>query len=193
MFTANEVLSLNLSIKPKFNFMDALFNVLIAVLPSAIVFLTAFFFLKRMTENEYRKQMIEFKANNQKNVTPLRLQAYERISIFLERIHPTSLVMRNQKAGMSARLLQAELLKNIRSEYEHNVAQQIYMSPAVWSAVKAAKEETVKIVNISAARVGDEATGAELAKMVIDLSGQLEKIPSDFAIDILKKEVKTLF
>lgn len=173
--------------------MDSLFNVLIAVLPSVIVFLTAFFFLKKMTENEYRKQMIEFKSNNQKNILPLRLQAYERISIFLERIHPNAMIMRIYKQGMSARLLQAELLKNIRTEYEHNVAQQIYMSKPVWDAVKAAKEETIKIINIAAARVGDEANGAELSKMIIDMSSQLEKIPSDFALDILKKEVKSLF
>jgi hypothetical protein len=173
--------------------MDSLFNVLIAVLPSVIVFLTAFFFLKKMTENEYRKQMIEFKSNNHKNIIPLRLQAYERITIFLERIHPNSMIMRIYKQGMSARLLQAELLKNIRTEYEHNVAQQIYMSKPVWDAVKAAKEETIKIINIAAAKVGDEATGADLSKMIIDMCGQLEKIPSDFALDILKKEVKTLF
>ncbi len=173
--------------------MDSLYNVLIAVLPSAIVFLTAFFFLKKMTENEYRKQMIEFKSTNQKNILPLRLQAYERISIFLERIHPNAMLMRIYKQGMSARLLQAELLKNIRSEYEHNVAQQIYMSKPVWDAVKAAKEETIKIINIAAAKVGDDANGAELSKMIIDISNQLEKIPSDFALDILKKEVKSLF
>lgn len=173
--------------------MDSLFNVLIAVLPSAIVFLTAFFFLKKMTENEYRKQMIEFKSNNQKNILPLRLQAYERISIFLERIHPNAMIMRIYKQGMSARLLQAELLKNIRSEYEHNVAQQIYMSKPVWDAVKAAKEETIKIINIAAAKAGDDASGADLSKIIIDMSSQLEKIPSDFALEILKKEVKTLF
>lgn len=173
--------------------MDALFNVLIAVLPSIVVFLTAFFFLKRMTENEYRKQMIEFKAINHKNIVPIRLQAYERIAIFLERIHPNSLIMRVYKQGMSARLLQAELLKNIRHEYDHNVAQQIYMSKPLWDAVKAAKEETIKIINIAAAKVGDDANGADLSKMIIDLSSQLEKIPSDFALDILKKEVKSLF
>lgn len=173
--------------------MDALFNVLIAVLPSIVVFLTAFFFLKKMTENEYRKQMIELKSNHQKNIIPIRLQAYERISIFLERIHPNSLIMRVYKQGMSARLLQAELLKNIRNEYDHNVAQQIYMSKPLWDAVKAAKEETIKIINIAAAKVGDDANGADLSKMIIDLSSQLEKIPSDFALDILKKEVKSLF
>lgn len=173
--------------------MDALFNVLIAVLPSAIVFLTAFFFLKKMTENEYRKQMIELKSNLQKNIIPLRLQAYERITIFLERIHPNAITMRVYKQGMSARLLQAELLKSIRTEYEHNVAQQIYMSKPVWDGVKAAKEETIKIINIAAARVGDEASGADLSKMIIDMSSQLEKIPSDLALEILKREVKTLF
>lgn len=173
--------------------MDQLFNVLIAVLPSLIVFLTAYYLLKRFMDNESRKQLIELKNDNRKQVLPLRMQAYERIALYLERVHPNNLVMRTHKQGMSARLLQSELLKTIRSEYDHNVAQQIYVAPSLWEAVKAAKEETLKIVNIAASKVNDDATGMELSKRILELCGQLEKIPSDFALDVLKKEIKKLF
>jgi hypothetical protein len=173
--------------------MDRIFDVLITVLPSLIVFLTAFYIIKKFMEREQRKLYMDVKMNNQKNVTPVRLQAFERIAIFLERINPTNLVMRVHKSGMSARFLQSELLKVIRSEFEHNVAQQIYMSPNSWKAVRAAKEETIKLINIASSKVTDDSSGMELGKVILEMSSQLEQIPSDFALEVIKREIKTIF
>ncbi|MDQ3191350.1 MAG: hypothetical protein M3Q58_07150 [Bacteroidota bacterium] len=173
--------------------MDRIFDVLIAVLPSVVVFLTAFYIIKRFIDSEQKKHWMLIRGENQKAVTPIRLQAYERIAIFLERIMPGSLIIRTNKAGMSARALQSELLKTIRSEFEHNVAQQIYMSTAAWKAVKAAKEETIKLINISSTKINDDASGAELGRVILELSGQLEQTPSDFALDFIKREIKSLF
>ena len=94
---------------------------------------------------------------------------------------------------MPARALQAELLKTIRSEFEHNVAQQIYMSSSAWKAVKAAKEETIKLINISSTKINDDAPGTELGKKILEMAAQLEQTPSDFALDFLKREIKSLF
>lgn len=173
--------------------MDEWTLILLAVLPSAIVFLTAFYILKRFIDRENRKMMLELRMEAKNQVLPLRLQAYERISLYLERIHPNTLVMRVHKGGMSARLMQSELLKTIRSEYDHNVTQQVYVSPSLWQAVRASKEETLKIVNIAASKVSDEASGLDLTKKVMELSAQLEKIPSDFAMEVLKAEIRKLF
>jgi hypothetical protein len=169
------------------------FNILLAVLPSVVVFLTAFYIIKKFMENEQRRTLFEMKTQSQKVVTPVRLQAYERIALFLERINPQNMIMRVHKTGMSGRLLQTELLKNIRAEYEHNLAQQVYMSSNAWKAVRAAKEETIKLLNIAATKVPDDATGTEYARIIFELSGQLEQSPSDFALDFIKKEIKSLF
>ncbi|HET6242999.1 MAG: hypothetical protein H0V01_09625 [Bacteroidetes bacterium] len=173
--------------------MDRLFDVLIAVLPSLVVFLTAFYIIKRFIDNEQKRHWMEIKGENQKSVTPIRLQAYERIAIFLERIAPSSLIIRSHKTGMSARTMQSELLKTIRSEYEHNVAQQIYMSSSAWKAIKSAKEETIKLINIASTKISDDASGTELGRVILELSGQLEQTPSDFALDFIKREIKALF
>ena len=173
--------------------MDKLFDVLIVVLPSVVVFLTAFYIIKKFIDNEQRRHLMEIKSQNQKSITPIRLQAYERITIFLERISPNSLILRTHNPGMPARALQAELLKTIRSEFEHNVAQQIYMSASAWKAVKAAKEETIKLINISSTKINDDASGTELGKKILEMAGQLEQTPSDFALDFIKREIKSLF
>ena len=173
--------------------MELLSNILLAVLPAMVVFFTSFYLIKTFIKSEQKKQYYEFKTETAKTTIPLRLQAYERIALYLERIAPGNLVMRIYKPGMSARLMQSELLKTIRSEYDHNVAQQVYLSSAGWQVVKKAKEETIRIVNIAITRVGDDANGNELGQAIIEIAAQLEKSPSDFAMEYLKIEIKNIF
>jgi hypothetical protein len=173
--------------------MDKFFDVLLVVLPSLIVFLTAYYTLKKFFDAESRKNMINSKVETRKQVLPIRLQAFERLAIYLERININTMVMRVHKKGMSARLLQSELLKAVREEFEHNVAQQIYVDPTTWQAIKSAKEETIKIINIAATKVNDDSTGLEFSKVLIEMAASLEKNPSDFGMEYLKKEIKTLF
>lgn len=98
-------------------------------LPAAIVFLTAYFLIMALIKNDQDKRKHEIILQNQKTVTPIRLQAYERIILFLERISLESLIMRTNKKGISSKELQASMLNTIRSEFEHNLSQQIYLTP----------------------------------------------------------------
>jgi len=100
--------------------------------------------------------------------------------------------MRTHKQGMSARLLQAELVKTIRSEYEHNLAQQIYVSNAVWDAIKNSKEETIKAINIASIKVRDDASGIDLCNVIFELIQKVERMPSDVALEIIKAEARQI-
>lgn len=173
--------------------MELLFDLLKIIIPCGVVFATAFFLVKNFLENENKKRSTELKAANQQQLIPIRLQAFERIILFLERISPNNLVMRVHKSGMSARLLQAELVKTIRAEFEHNLSQQIYMSANSWEMVKGAKEEMIKLVNLSSSKVGDNATGMDLGSVMIELGSKLQKLPTQNAIDYLKKEIAQTF
>jgi len=173
--------------------MNEVLEILKYILPSIVVFLTAYYILKTFLESEHKKFLVEIRLNNQKVITPIRLQAYERVSLFLERISPNGLVMRVHKSGMSSRMFQAELLKTIRSEFEHNLSQQIYISSPVWESIKTAKEETIKIINIASARVKDDASGLDLSKAIFDVMSQLEKVPTQVALENLKREVRQVF
>jgi hypothetical protein len=114
--------------------MDQLFEILKFILPAVIVFLTTYYLVKIFIGQENQKKIIDLKLANQTLLTPIRLQAYERVVLFLERINPSSMVMRTNKA-VTASMFQAELLKTIRSEFEHNLSQQIYMSNKSWEAL----------------------------------------------------------
>lgn len=173
--------------------MEDFLDILKYTLPAIIVFVATFLILKKFMDNEYRKQMLDLRKANQKIATPLRLQAYERLILFLERISLNNLVARVHKQGMSAKLLQSSLIQTIRAEYEHNISQQIYVSATAWETIKISKEEVIKVVNIAATQMGDTATGAELSQKIFEIVMKLESSPTQIAVNQLKNEVRQLF
>lgn len=173
--------------------MNWIIDIILVLIAAGAVFATAYFTIKSFLENEDKKRLMDLRQANQSLVTPIRLQAYERVVLFLERITPHSLVMRTHKTGMSASIMQQELIKTIRSEYEHNLSQQIYMSSNAWQMVVTAKEEIIKLVNIAATKTPETANGIELAQMVLNISSQISKMPTHVAIDYIKKEINQNF
>jgi hypothetical protein len=137
--------------------------------------------------------MMDLRMQNQQTITPIRLQAYERMVLFLERISITQLVSRVHKSGMSARLLQSELVKTIRNEYDHNLSQQVYITQQTWNSIKTAKEETIRAINIASTKVSDDAAGLDLVNVLFDLVTKVEKLPTDIALEQLKLEAKQTF
>lgn len=133
------------------------------------------------------------KAEDKKLITPMRLQAYERMVLFLERITPHSMIFRVQKPGMNVLQLQTSILQNIRQEYEHNQAQQLYISNEAWSMAKTAKEELVRLVNNAASKVQPEEDATALSKEIFASLISEEKSITDRALTVLKKDIQALF
>ncbi len=168
--------------------MDRIFDIAMIILPSGIVFITTYYLVKNFLDHESRKKTLDLKLANQTVITPIRLQAYERVILFLERINPNGLIMRSNRVGTAAQF-QGELLKTIRAEFEHNLSQQIYMSAKAWEAVVRSKEETIKLINVASSHVSGDASAMELAQAVIAVSSQLTEMPTKAAIDLIKKEI----
>lgn len=162
---------------------------LFVTVPALLVFFTAFTLIKKFIGNEERNKLIETKRMLQKEVLPLRLQAYERITLFLERISPNNLLVSAYKPGMTAGRFQKELIGKIRSEFEHNITQQIYMSSNAWRAVRNAKEEVMKLIITASATVNPEAPGLELSKSIFSKLTEMGESPTQVAINEMKKEI----
>lgn len=175
---------------------DPVVLVLVAIMPSVVVFLTAFYairhFLGARAKERQMERLAESRTEDRKQVLPLRLQAYERFTLFLERIQPGTLVLRVHRGSMGARDLQAALVATIREEFEHNVTQQIYVSDKAWQKVKQAKEETIRLVNMSFEQVGD-GSGSDLSRRIFENSARLTHTPSQEGLVALKDEVRRLF
>jgi hypothetical protein len=174
--------------------MNTLLEILKITIPAGAVFAAAYFLVKRFLDNDQKRREHELKKSSLGAITPLKIQAFERIVIFLERINPNSLVIRVNKNGMSARQLHLELVSAIKTEYEHNLSQQIYLSAGAWELVKTSKEEIIQLVNISSSKVPSDANSSELAMMILNITANLgKKLPNDVAIDYIKKEISQIF
>ena len=150
---------------------------------------------KRYFDNQQKEQLLKIKmderAETLKVVTPIRLQAYERMALFLERISPDSLVLRCWKPGMDLRLLQGVMTKNIRDEWEHNLSQQVYLSPELWTRIREAKDEMINLVNSSAVSLTDETDPTRLAAGIFASAAQHS--PTNVALEAMHNELKELF
>jgi len=158
------------------------------LVPALIVFLAVYLILKQFFDREHSIRQDELRLKATKDYTPLRMQAYERTVLYMERIDPNNMIMRLHQPGMSARLLHSEMLKAIREEYVHNMTQQIYISIKAWDGVRTAKEETSKIVNMAMHNLKDTATGIELSSKIFEIISNLEKTPTEMAIAVLKRD-----
>lgn len=168
-------------------------EVLKYTVPSFIVFITAYFILNKFIDNETKKREFENALKNHELITPVRLQAYERLALFLERISPEFLIMRINQPGMTAKQLQTELLSVIRSEFEHNLSQQIYVSQKAWDIVKNCRGNLVKIINSSSDVVSPDSPSINLSKTILEKIMDLEISPVEEALNFLKKEIQENF
>ncbi len=169
--------------------METLADILKITIPALLVLLTALFLMRGMIKNDQDKRKQELILQNSRTVIPIRLQAYERIVLFLERISLESMLIRINTPGMTASQLHSSLLTTIRSEFEHNLSQQIYMSPQAWEVVRNARSNAIKIINGEFEKMPQTATGMELSKQLLETIIELDKEPTRAAIDYLKGEI----
>lgn len=168
-------------------------EILMCTLPALFVFLATYLVLSKMLNNERRRMQAEAAMNNQKYITPIRLQAYERMVLLLERISPQSLIMRTQRPNITNQELQSALLKTIRSEFEHNMAHQLYISDKAWEMVRMAKEDCIKFINQTALQTKPDDNSLQLCKLVLEKLLDRDLDPTTKAINYLKEEIRTLF
>ena len=173
--------------------MDSLLEILKYTVPAFIVFLTVWIMLRTWSRNEDKRRKAEFNMHISDDVLPVRLQAYERSILLLERISPESMIMRLSRNDFVARQLRQELLSSITSEFDHNIAQQTYISTEAWEKMKAAKNQVINLINETAKEVKPDANGTTLGKLILERLTELNTPPSQGAINFLKQEVKTLF
>lgn len=151
--------------------------------------------VKRYFENQQKERLLQMKLDERREtlkvVTPIRLQAYERLALFLERISPNSVVLRCYQPGMDLKLLQGVMTKNIRDEWEHNLSQQVYVSEELWTHVREAKDEMVNLVNSAAVGLADTTDPTRLAASIF--ASAADRMPTNDALSALHNELKELF
>jgi len=166
-------------------------DVLILSIPLAGMLLITFLMLQHFYNKSVNEKDNENNIQKIKTFFPLKIQAYERAILFLERIDPNNMIIRTHKSGMKASDLHRELLKIIREEYTHNMSQQIYINQKSWKTLLKAKDETIQIINMSVNHLKQESSGIDLSAKIFEHIGKNKISPTEIARNSIVKEFQS--
>ena len=170
--------------------MDHIIAHLDFILPAVLVMMITVYMLNKVMNHDHTRRVFEYKKSVAKEMVSLRMQAYERLALFLERIQPTNLLLRVQQPNMKSMSLHAGLIKTIRTEYDHNMSQQVYVSDEVWGLINQAKDQLIGVINEQVTSVPPHSDATELGKLIIEASLEEHKWLVDEALILLKKELR---
>jgi hypothetical protein len=173
--------------------MDALIEFIKILVPASIVLYGAYLLVRMFIQKEVNLRKLEVRSKSIETVLPNRLQAYERMALFLERISPQNLLVRLSTTGMTSKEFHQLLLSEIRNEYNHNVAQQVYMSEEVWNLIRSAKEDLILSINDAAGEMSMESSSLDLSRKIFEKSINKQVDPIAHALTELKKEIQQTF
>lgn len=174
------------------DFVSLLTDVLKLVIAGAILISLVYFVFRGYFDRYQNIQIHNYKVALNKELLPLRLQALERMTLFIERINPSNLLLRLHTPGMTAKQMQILVLEDIRAEYQHNVTQQLYLSSEAWSIVKRVKDDTVTLINNVINELPEGSSAVELSKIMFAKLESLEQSPYDLAMMVIKSQYQEL-
>jgi len=170
---------------------EKIFEVILYAVPALITGMIAYYFFKEHTKNEDGRRRFLLHKDMQVNTLPIRLQAYERMALFLERITPSKLLIRVKPTSSDESAYESLIVATIEQEFEHNLSQQIYVSDECWNIIVAAKNTTIQLIR-KAGLLEKTGTADKLREVI--LTEMMEKrAPSDAALAFIKKEVGELW
>lgn len=161
--------------------------------PALIVYLTAKHLLSRHLASLEHVQRVHNASQLRGETLPLRLQAYERLSLFCERISLPNLLLRLRESDQSAAQLKLSLYLAIQHEYEHNISQQVYMSQALWDIIRQARDNTVQAIDAVADIIEDDMPAEQLSRALLDQAAAKTNHGLALALAAIKKEASLLF
>ncbi|MEA5137963.1 DUF7935 family protein [Arcicella rigui] len=173
--------------------MELVADLIKVLLPAGLVLWAMYLTISSFLKKEISQKELDIKAESIKTLLPIRLQAYERMALFLERISPNNLLIRLSGRVATVAEFQQLMLIEIREEFSHNLSQQVYMSDEAWLTIKNAMNETVTLINLSAKDLAPEANALALSKQILEVVLSKNVIPSDDALKFIKQEMRDNF
>jgi len=167
---------------------DKLLESIAYVLPAVVTGFVAYYMFNGFIQNKNSEKKLELLAERKKETLPIKLQAYERLMLFCDRINPVKMLMRVQPISNNTEDYLQLLLANVEQEFEHNLVQQIYISEETWTTICITKNAVINKLK----QVAENANSANdfRENVLIDYSKTLP--PTETAIAFIKKEVRGL-
>lgn len=177
--------------------MELIIELMKLVLPAGFVLVAMYLTVKafvnkdfELAQKQFEQRLADLKIEHAKISLPLKIQAFERMCLFLERISLSNIVLRVNDPSFTAWELQQKLIMDIRDEFNHNLSQQIYMSDDAWTMIKRTHEEVITIINKAGEYVSKEGKSIDLAKKIFELLLDRKINPTDVALKFIKDELR---
>lgn len=174
--------------------MNLFLELLKFTIPALIVFFTAYFMLKMLLDERQRIDRMLLQQDAQKITLPLRLQAYERLTLLCDRVSLPNTLLRIRTPQMTVGELTGALLLSISQEFEHNTSQQLFVSETLWRIITLAREQTLLLITKAAEELDPKANAEELVKHIFLLLEEQEgPTPLHRALVAIRMEAGRLF
>ena len=168
-------------------------QVAVSAASGIITLVGTWYFIRKDLQHYFKaKTPVAEKADSGQLLT-LRLQAYERMIVFIDRLNPSNLFLRLNEPGIAVHILHRLALQEIRTEFQHNVSQQLYINVESWNVLCRLKEDTIAMINHAVSLLPAEASGTDLSKKIVEHMVQLEQNPYELTVEIIKKDIHVLF
>lgn len=167
---------------------DKILESIAYLLPALVTGWIAYYMFNQFLQQNDSGRKIDLIAQKKKNSLQIKLQAYERMLLFCERINPVKMLVRVKPISENTEGYVQLLIANIEQEFEHNLVQQIYISDDTWTAIIATKTAIINKLKQTA----EDSNGANDLRenILIDYSKTLP--PTETAVAFIKSEVKKM-
>lgn len=167
---------------------DKLLESITYVLPALVTGGVAYYMMNAFVRQNNNEKKFEMLTQKKKDSLPIRLQAYERMLLFCERINPIKMLIRVKPVGNETDKYLQLVLQQIEQEFEHNMVQQLYITDECWNVIIAAKNSVINKLKQVAL---DSNSAADFRENIL-LDYAKEQPPTDTAVAFLKNEVKKM-
>jgi len=153
--------------------------------------------IQHMTyRQEEKKRQYELRKESQKAISPIRMRAYERLTLLLERTEPEAMLKEMMSEAdwqqKSITDIQRDLLQRVRLEFDHNLSQQVYVSDEVWQKIMLARDQMGAFISQMAIRMKPQSTPMDYMKTLIEAYHMNGDTPHELALQALKDEARHL-
>lgn len=173
--------------------MDLFTDFLKITIPAALVLYAMYVTITAFVKKSFIEKQLEQRLRQTEIALPLRLQAYERMCLFLERISPNNLLMRLNGSATTVPEFQQILLRDVRDEFNHNLSQQVYLSPEAWERIRATQQEVIVLINQAAGELLPQAAPIDLSKKIFEKIIQEDRNPTAATLRFVKEEIQREF
>ncbi len=168
--------------------MELIFVVISFLIALLAIVAVVYLFVKRQHDASLISLKTELSTQRQNYFLPSKLEAYQRCILLLDRISPANLTLRTLQVTQNARTQQTLLIKTVRDEFEHNIAQQLFISPMGWQMLVQAKEEVTRVINLAANTLEADASATDLAAKILEIAAQVTPFPTEICRAYLQEE-----